>query len=75
MLKNLLETSIIKQNQPLKTIIIFEWTVVLNTWKSNNFCELHENEPEMTVPGVEMNNIHYFFPSGHGNESYNLIGS
>lgn len=45
----------IKQNQLLKTITIFEWTVALNTWKSNNVWELHENEPEMAAPGVEMN--------------------
>ena len=42
-----------KQNQPLK--ITFVRTVALKTRKSDDFRELHENEPEMAALGVETN--------------------
>ena len=43
----------IKKNQLFE--ISFERTVALNTRKSDDFRELHENEPEMATLGVETN--------------------
>ena len=48
-LQNVICTNI-KKNQLFE--ISFVWTVAPNTWKSNDFRELHENEPEMAVLGV-----------------------
>jgi len=43
----------IKKNQLLE--ISFVRTVALNTRKSDDFRELHKNEPEMVALGVETN--------------------
>ena len=50
--KNLIFTNI-KKNQLFE--ISFVRTVALNTRKSDDFRELHENEPEMSALGVETN--------------------